>query len=85
MERRALVPIEVSALKAAVLPMLIRERREVMSQVIRTALRGMFQPGLICDRGVRVARRRSAFFWYVFLNKEDKRVQSIFVKCKGIR
>ena len=34
------------ALNAAVEPILIRDRRAVMVKVIRTALRGMFQPGL---------------------------------------
>jgi hypothetical protein len=34
------------ALKAAVEPILISERRQVMVKVRRTALMGMFQPGL---------------------------------------
>jgi hypothetical protein len=34
------------ALKAAVDPMLIKERRQVIMKVIRTALRGIFHPGL---------------------------------------
>lgn len=49
-ESRALVPIDVRAWKAAVLPILIRERRLVMRNVMRTAFKGIFQPGLIYAR-----------------------------------
>lgn len=45
-ESKALVPMDEIALKAAVEPMLMSERREVKTNVIRTAFRGMFQPGL---------------------------------------
>lgn len=44
MATRANEPI---ALKATVEPMLMRERRQVMVKVRRTALSGIFQPGLI--------------------------------------
>lgn len=44
-ERREATPNEAIALKAAVEPMLIRERRIVMSNEIMTELTGMFQPG----------------------------------------
>jgi len=40
------VAIEPMALNATLEPMLINERRAVMIKVSRTALRGMFQPGL---------------------------------------
>lgn len=40
------VAIEPIALKATLEPMLINERRAVMTKVRRTALSGMFQPGL---------------------------------------
>jgi hypothetical protein len=43
MATRAKDPI---ALKATVEPMLMSERRHVMVKVRRTALSGMFQPGL---------------------------------------
>lgn len=42
----ALVPMEETALNAAVLPMLINDRSAVQQKVTRTALSGMFQPGL---------------------------------------
>lgn len=48
--------MEVMALKAVVLPMLMRERREVMVKEIRTAFRGIFQPGRICMVGLLVSR-----------------------------
>jgi hypothetical protein len=37
---------EPMALNATVEPMLMSERRQVMTKVIRTELRGIFQPGL---------------------------------------
>lgn len=37
---------EPIALKAAVEPILISDRRQVMVKVIRTAFRGIFHPGL---------------------------------------
>lgn len=43
---RAAEPI---ALKAVVEPMLIRDKRQVMVNVINTEFKGMFQPGLTCD------------------------------------
>ena len=46
MVSRDVTELELIALNATVLPMLIRESKQVMSQVRRTALRGMFQPGL---------------------------------------
>ena len=36
------------ASNATVEPILIRERRHVIIKVSKTALRGMFQPGLTC-------------------------------------
>ena len=36
----------VSARSATLEPILMRERRMVMTRVIQTALRGIFQPGL---------------------------------------
>jgi hypothetical protein len=41
------VPIDVIAWKAAVLPMLMRDRSEVIQNEIRTAFNGMFHPGRI--------------------------------------
>jgi hypothetical protein len=46
-EIRALVPIDVMAWKATVLPMLIRDNKLVMRNEMRTAFSGMFQPGRI--------------------------------------
>lgn len=46
--RRAETAREPMALKATVEPMLMSERRQVMTKVISTALRGMFHPGLTC-------------------------------------
>jgi hypothetical protein len=40
--------MEETALKAAVLPMLIRDRSETMQNVMRTALSGIVQPGWTC-------------------------------------
>ena len=37
---------ELIALRATVEPMLMRERRMVMTREMKTALRGIFQPGL---------------------------------------
>jgi len=37
---------ETTALRAAVEPMLMRERRMVTTRETMTALRGMFQPGV---------------------------------------
>ena len=48
-EMRDATPREAIALKATVEPMLMRERRTVMMKETRTALRGMFQPGLTCS------------------------------------
>lgn len=42
------VALELMALKATVEPILMSERRQVISHVSRTALRGIFQPGLTC-------------------------------------
>ena len=38
--------LELMALKATVLPMLIKESKEVRSKVSRTELSGIFQPGM---------------------------------------
>jgi hypothetical protein len=43
---RAEMVRELIALRATVEPMLMRERRMVMRSEMKTALRGMFQPGL---------------------------------------
>ena len=48
MVSRDVTELELMALKATVLPILMRDSKQVMSQVIRTALRGIFQPGLTC-------------------------------------
>lgn len=45
-ERREATPNEAIALKAAVEPMLIKERRIVMTNETMTAFTGTFQPGL---------------------------------------
>jgi hypothetical protein len=39
------------ALNAAVEPILIKDRRDVMRKVSKTALSGMFQPGLTYKEG----------------------------------
>ena len=39
---------EPMALKVTVEPMLINDKRQVIVKVIKTALRGMFQPGFTC-------------------------------------
>jgi len=44
--RRALTARDPIALNAAVDPILISERRQVMTKVINTAFKGMFHPGL---------------------------------------
>ena len=41
--------LELMALKAAVLPMLIKESKQVMSQVSRTELSGMLKRGFTCS------------------------------------
>lgn len=41
-------PIEAITLKAMVDPRIIRERRVVMMRLVRTAFRGMSQPGRTC-------------------------------------
>ena len=40
------------ALNATVEPILINDRRAVMTKVIKTALSGMFQPGLTFKEGM---------------------------------
>jgi len=45
---KALTAKDPIALNAAVEPILMRERRQVITKVRRTALSGIFQPGLTC-------------------------------------
>ena len=45
---RDTVALELMALNAVVEPMLMSDRRQVISHVSSTALRGIFQPGLTC-------------------------------------
>ena len=47
------------ALNATVEPMLIRDRRVVMRKVIRTELRGIFQPGLTCEEDIMLVNVKS--------------------------
>ena len=44
------------ALNATLEPMLIKERRVVMTKVIMTALRGIFQPGFTYKEGMMLVR-----------------------------
>ena len=49
-ERREATPNEAIALKAAVEPMLIKDRRTVMTNETITAFTGTFQPGFTCSK-----------------------------------
>lgn len=51
-ERREATPNEAMALKAAVEPMLIKDRRIVITNETMTAFTGTFQPGLTCSKTV---------------------------------
>ncbi len=46
-------------MNATVEPMLIKDRRDVITKVIRTELSGIFQPGLTCKEEIMSAYAKS--------------------------